>query len=308
MPAPLRDVFEAVRGSTMQQRSIVVLLVAAALPAPVRPEPFWQRWQDSVIERLGVNYSSYVAAQVHKFDRKVVMNPEGSLDMDAQSKKTKSEHAGKFGNLLRGGVSKESMKQIADYIRAHVPLSKKFALCHGVNHGFEVQAFRDEFPGVEVLGTELAPMTAKMSQWTINWDFHVVKPEWRHNADFVYSNALDHSPNPKLAVTQWMQEVAPHGVLILEWSEHFSGSGRTSVTDVFGTTFAGLIKMVATAAAEAVANAPRARGSLPPFAVVDRFNNSETVNVLHAKGVAKRAAYREWFVVRNIRRAAREEF
>jgi hypothetical protein len=146
-------------------------------------------------------------------------------------------------------------------------------------------------------------MTAKMSQWTINWDFHVVKPEWRHNADFVYSNALDHSPNPKLAVTQWMREVASHGVLILEWSEHFSGSGRTSVTDVFGTTFAGLIKMVTTAAAEAVANAPRATGGLPPFAVVDRFNNSETVNVLHAKGVAKRAAYREWFVVRNTPRS-----
>ena len=52
-----RDAFRGVRGSTMQQRSIVVLLVAAALPAPVRPEPFWQRWQDSVIERLGVNYS-----------------------------------------------------------------------------------------------------------------------------------------------------------------------------------------------------------------------------------------------------------
>lgn len=298
-----RYAFRGEPGSTMQQRSIVVLIVATALPAPVRPEPFWQRWQDSVIERLGVNYSSYVAAQVHKFDRKVVMNPEGSLDTDAQSKKTTSEHAGKFGNLLRGGVSKESMKQIADYIRAHVPLSKKFALCHGVNHGFEVQAFRDEFPGVEVLGTELAPMTAKMSQWTINWDFHVVKPEWRHNADFVYSNALDHSPNPKLAVTQWMREVASHGVLILEWSEHFSGSGRTSVTDVFGTTFAGLIKMVTTAAAEAVANAPRATGGLPPFAVVDRFNNSETVNVLHAKGVAKRAAYREWFVVRNTPRS-----
>lgn len=55
-------------------------------------------------------------------------------------------------------------------------------------------------------------------------------------------------------------------------------------------------------------------GGLPPFAVVDRFNNSETVNVLHAKGVAKLAAYREWFVVRNTprrkeaRRAAREEF
>ena len=84
----------------MQQRSIVVLIVATALPAPVRPEPFWQRWQDSVIERLGVNYSSYVAAQVHKFDRKVVMNPEGSLDTDAQSKKTTSEHAGKFGKYF----------------------------------------------------------------------------------------------------------------------------------------------------------------------------------------------------------------
>ena len=125
-----RYAFRGEPGSTMQQRSIVVLIVATALPAPVRPEPFWQRWQDSVIERLGVNYSSYVAAQVHKFDRKVVMNPEGSLDTDAQSKKTTSEHAGKFGNLLRGGVSKESMKQIADYIRAHVPLSKTFALCH----------------------------------------------------------------------------------------------------------------------------------------------------------------------------------
>ena len=118
-----------------------------------------------------------------------------------------------------------------------------------------------------MLGTELAPMTAKMSQWTINWDFHVVKPEWRHNADFVYSNALDHSPNPKLAVTQWMREVASHGVLILEWSEHFSGSGRTSVTDVFGTTFAGLIKMVTTAAAEAVVRWGRPLLSRPRGAV-----------------------------------------
>lgn len=267
----------------------IALVLAVGLP--VRAEP---SWHDPVLKKLGVNYTTYVANQVKKFDGHQHLNSDGELDMDFLTKKIETYHSGKFGNLLRGGVSNESMALVVDYLRKHVPLRKNFALCHGVNHGWEVAYLRQSLPGVEVWGTELAPLTAKLSNWTINWDFHVVKPEWRHGADFVYSNALDHSPNAKLAVTQWISEVAPHGALILEWAEDFS-SHKASATDMYVAKTSGVVSMVTTAAAAAAA----AEGGVPPFAVVDRFDNSEKLKEMHAAGV--RGAKRHWIVVRHTR-------
>ena len=178
--------------------------------------PKEQPWRTGRTAIPGVaNYDAYMRAQLHKFDMDTQKYQKADGTPDHEALRRSYEDNNVFHT--KGGVSRESIKLVADWLTAHVPMRNKFALCHGTNMGFEMKYFREALPGFEVWGTELAPKTAKLANWTINWDFHVVKPEWRAHADFVYSNALDHSPNPGLAVTRWMEEVAPGASL--EWSK-----------------------------------------------------------------------------------------
>ena len=116
----------------------------------------------------------------------------------------------------------------------------------------------------------------------------VVKPEWRGGCDFVYSNAIDHSPNPGLAVTRWMEEVRPGGVLILEWSKFSAGKTR-SKTDLYADSLAGyknLIKKMGAVAAT-------------PFHTLTVVNNSaQMASVRNRKDYAY--GWRYWVVVQHI--------
>ena len=80
------------------------------------------------------------------------------------------------------------------------------------------------------MGTEISE-TAKNFQNTIQWDFHKIKPEWLGAADFVYSNALDHSYDPPLCLNQWMLCLKDDGICIIE---HSSGHENSNELDPFG--------------------------------------------------------------------------
>jgi len=54
----------------------------------------------------------------------------------------------------------------------------------------------------------------------VPWDFHAVRPEWRGAVDFVYSNALDHSFNATLAISSWLEELAPGGAVLVTGAVH----------------------------------------------------------------------------------------
>jgi hypothetical protein len=82
----------------------------------------------------------------------------------------------------------------------------------------------------EVLGTEISASATQFPN-TIEWDFHDVKPEWVGSVDFVYSNALDHSYNPEMCLTQWMSCLKPGGYCILHWS---TGHRTSNPWDPFG--------------------------------------------------------------------------
>ena len=269
--------------ATHSSRAAFLLLATGALQSgqcQTQQYAWQQEGQKGDIAGLGDNakYASYVAAQYKKFERKV----DGNAPVDWAKEWKKYDGAlGKFG-----GVSRDSMQQVADYVRENIPLANKFALCHGTNRGFEMAYLREMLPGVEVWGTEMAPTVAKLSNWTINWDFHVVKPEWRDRADFVYTNALDHSPTPVLAVQRWMEEVSRKGALIIEWSR-FQERRTHSPTDPFGASYAQLY--------EILHNAGKGKG----FRLATTFNSSATYH-------KKSFSYRMWYVLKHRKKSATE--
>jgi hypothetical protein len=127
-------------------------------------------------------------------------------------------------------ASEKNIDFISLYLREHLKNPPKFGLCHGTKRGDEQQWFMKYLgPDVTVLGTEIADHATEFPN-TIQWDFHEVKPEWRNAADFVYSNALDHSYDPQKAIGVWMSSVKPGGFCIIEW--HVFGE-PLSLTDPF---------------------------------------------------------------------------
>jgi hypothetical protein len=94
----------------------------------------------------------------------------------------------------------------------------KFGICHGVRTGQEVAWFR-KYTGAKVIGTEISPLAAGQYEHTIVWDFHQVKKEWLQKFDFIYSNALDHSYDPKKCIEAWVSCLAPGGKAFVQWSK-----------------------------------------------------------------------------------------
>ena len=122
----------------------------------------------------------------------------------------------------------ENIAFLADFVRSRVP-EPRFGLCHGTRRGKEQEWFR-KYLGCEVLGTEISD-TATQFPHTIQWDFHEVKPEWVGAVDFIYSNSLDHSYDPKKALDAWMGCVRDGGVCLLE---HTSRHEHATELDPFG--------------------------------------------------------------------------
>ncbi|MEL7028204.1 MAG: methyltransferase domain-containing protein [Pseudomonadota bacterium] len=117
--------------------------------------------------------------------------------------------------LDRVWAQEENIKFLADFVQARRP-DPTFGLCHGTRRGLEQTWFRDALD-CEVIGTEISDTAAEFPH-TIQWDFHEVKPEWEGAADFIYSNSLDHSFDPKLALNRWMSCLKPGGLCLIEHS------------------------------------------------------------------------------------------
>ena len=89
-------------------------------------------------------------------------------------------------------------------------------LCHGTRNGAEQRMFKTHFPGAYVIGTEISD-TAKQFKDTVEHDFHDQKKEWVGRFDVVYSNSIDHSHSPLLALQTWGAQLAPGGRLFVEF-------------------------------------------------------------------------------------------
>merc|ERR1712232_125221 len=116
---------------------------------------------------------------------------------------------------------------------------------------------------MEVWGTEISVLGRQFRFTVAPWDFHDVKPHWEGRVDFVYSNALDHSFDPPLALRAWMKSVAPDGALLLEHSFAGGAAGDPGVlSDPYQASMAQLQRLVLLSGAFELCDVLRRGGSL----------------------------------------------
>ena len=105
-------------------------------------------------------------------------------------------------------------------------------LCHGTRNGFEQNFLNSSGRGINAFGTDISE-TAVQFDNSVQWDFHNVNPDWIGKFDFVYSNSLDQSWNPRLALTTWLNQLNQNGVLLIEHTESHGPLGASEM-DPFG--------------------------------------------------------------------------
>ena len=104
-------------------------------------------------------------------------------------------------------------------------------ICHGSRNGFEVKKLKSLIANSDIIGTDISENAANYGLYI--WDFHDVNKEWVNNFDFVYSNSLDQSWKPKLAIETWLEQLKPKGRLLLEHTD-YHGPEYASEMDPFG--------------------------------------------------------------------------
>ena len=125
-----------------------------------------------------------------------------------------------------------TLARVANIVLSHAPAQKEIlGLCHGTRNGFEQRYFNNQ-QKLNAIGTDISP-TANQFHNSVQFDFHDVNVEWVNRFDFVYSNSLDQSWQPKTALTTWFNQVRQDGLVILEHTKSH-GPGAAGKMDPFG--------------------------------------------------------------------------
>ena len=131
--------------------------------------------------------------------------------------------------INRVWADENSLNFIIDYLKDEDENIK--GICHGSRNGFE-QNFFNKVNSFEVIGTDISP-SANDYENSVVWDFHNVNNDWVSNFDFVYTNSLDQSFKPSLAIETWLNQLKPNGYLFIEHSKDHSPKGAGEM-DPFG--------------------------------------------------------------------------
>tara|TARA_A100001011_G_scaffold396786_1_gene495788 strand:- start:727 stop:1464 length:738 start_codon:yes stop_codon:yes gene_type:complete len=114
-------------------------------------------------------------------------------------------------------ADKTTMHKIGEIVKKNTNASLIKGICHGTRNGYEQNYLNENFKGFEVIGTDISP-TAVEYKNSLQWDFHDENKEWSGKFDFVYSNSLDQSWKPAMALETWLNQLKKNGVLIVEHS------------------------------------------------------------------------------------------
>jgi hypothetical protein len=183
---------------------------------------------NTALKPLGyeVNNLSRVKQTLHGWTQYKFVKPDGSFDYE-QYRALQEWQSRRLDDKV--WVTEENIIFLANYLRQHLQ-SIRFGICHGSKRGNEQEWFAKYLNGkVSVIGTDIAEW-AKDFPNTVQWDFHETIPEWLEAADFIYSNALDHSYDPQKAIEAWMACIRPGGCCVVEW--HVFGE-PVNITDPF---------------------------------------------------------------------------
>ena len=129
-------------------------------------------------------------------------------------------------------ADKDTLKIISDFLKQNIESNAIKGLCHGSRNGFEQNFFNKEISGAKVIGTDISE-TAKDFKDSFIHDFHEEKKDWINNFDFVYSNSLDQSYEPKKALKTWLNQIKKERFIIIEHSDQH-GVVASGKMDPFG--------------------------------------------------------------------------
>ncbi len=129
-------------------------------------------------------------------------------------------------------ADKDTLKLVSDFLRENIKSIDIKGICHGSRNGFEQKYFQEEIPNSKVIGTDISE-TAKDFKNSFVHDFHEEKEEWMNNFDFVYSNSLDQSYDPKKAITTWLRQIKKDRYIIIEHSDQHTVRASNKM-DPFG--------------------------------------------------------------------------
>ena len=115
-------------------------------------------------------------------------------------------------------ADEKTLKTISDFLKSHISSANLHGLCHGSRNGFEQNFFNNEIKNSSIIGTDISE-TAINYQNSIVHDFHDEKVEWINNFDFVYTNSLDQSYDPKKALNVWLNQIKKDRYIIIEHSD-----------------------------------------------------------------------------------------
>ena len=129
-------------------------------------------------------------------------------------------------------ADEETLKKIIFFLKKNIQSEKIKGICHGSRNGFEQNFFNESKRDFDVIGTDISE-TAKDYKNSIIHDFHDEKKEWLNSFDFVYSNSLDQSFDPKKALSVWLKQIKENGYIIIEHSDQH-GVVSSGKMDPFG--------------------------------------------------------------------------
>ena len=129
-------------------------------------------------------------------------------------------------------ADEKTLKVLSNYLIENINSNEIKGLCHGSRNGFEQKCFLKFIPNLEIIGTDISE-TATQFENSLVHDFHDEKVEWNDKFDFVYSNSLDQSYDPKKALTTWLKQIKKERFLIIEHSEQH-GVNASGKMDPFG--------------------------------------------------------------------------
>jgi len=129
-------------------------------------------------------------------------------------------------------ADKDSLLEVSDFVNKNIYKENINGLCHGSRNGFEQEFFNINIKNSKIIGTDISD-TANTFKNSVVWDFHDIKDEWLNHFDFIYTNSLDQSYDPKKALTTWLGQIKINGYIFVEHTDQHSvrASGKM---DPFG--------------------------------------------------------------------------
>ena len=119
-------------------------------------------------------------------------------------------------------VDEKDIKKISNYL-IKLKKTKLDGICMGVRDNKEVYFFL-KYLGKKsrVIGTDISP-TIKRFKYGVMWNFNIYNSKWKNKFDFVYTNSIDHTTDPKKTFNIWLKYIKKDGFIFVD---HNTSNGK----------------------------------------------------------------------------------